>query len=383
MTAAAEPSAYELDAWQNVQRYRSRPLSRAVRSAGEGVVKGVEAAGRKTAEFLDEHPNVDAVVGRSRDIAVKGAKAVGTAAEKAAKALPDGVTDWTSAAVDSVRRTGGRVSRAGLSSKRVVALHQKRGHAVERLSDLRRLDLEQVHKVRGQALSWYYPAIAAASGVGTGLMITGGQVVLVASAGASAAPSAGTVIGALALDATAILALASRAVGHVSLLYGYDPEEPAEKLFVLSVVNAGSAVSASAKTAAMADISRLTQALVRGKSWEVLNHSLVSRVTNQFTKMFGTRLTKNGLGKIVPAVGIVLGSAFNWATIESIVDAAEMAYRRRWLLEKYPQLADGEDPITLTVVESEGADDPDEVISVLDQIAEAGGPDLRDPDQVA
>ncbi len=34
------------------------------------------------------------------------------------------------------------------------------------------------------------------------------------------------------------MGLASRSVGQVSLGYGYDPEVPAEKLFVMSVVNA-------------------------------------------------------------------------------------------------------------------------------------------------
>ncbi|WP_413228301.1 hypothetical protein [Arthrobacter sp. AET 35A] len=72
-------------------------------------------------------------------------------------------------------------------------------------------------------------------------------------------------------DAAFVLGLASRSVGHVSLLYGYDPEDPAEKLFIVSVVNAGTAASASAKTAAMADDSRLTQSLVRGRTWEILD----------------------------------------------------------------------------------------------------------------
>ena len=64
--------------------------------------------------------------------------------------------------------------------------------------------------------------------------------------------------GVLAGDAAILLGLASRVVGLVSLFYGYDPESPAEKLFVMSVGNAGTAVSASTKTAAMGDISRLT-----------------------------------------------------------------------------------------------------------------------------
>ncbi|AXH96732.1 EcsC family protein [Ornithinimicrobium avium] len=111
-------------------------------------------------------------------------------------------------------------------------------------------------------------------------------------------------------------------VGHVSLFYGYDPEEPAEKLFAMSVVNAGTAASATAKTAAMADISRLTQALFRGKTWAVLNETIVARVAGQFAKAFSLRMTKQGLGKVVPAVGVLVGGTLNWTTLEGIVDSS-------------------------------------------------------------
>jgi hypothetical protein len=112
----------------------------------------------------------------------------------------------------------------------------------------------------------------------------------------------------------------------------------------MSVVNAGTAMSAGAKTAAMADISRLTQALLRGKAWAVLDKSVVATVSKQFARVFGTRFTRQSLGKVVPAAGILLGGAFNWTTFEAIVDTADIAYRRRFLLEKYPHLADQEAP---------------------------------------
>jgi hypothetical protein len=205
-------------------------------------------------------------------------------------------------------------------------------------------------------------------------VISGGELITAVSAGASAAPSGAAIAGAFVVDAAAVLGLASRSVGHVSLFYGYDPEEPGEKLFVMSVVNAGTAISASAKTAAMADISRLTQALVRGKVWAVLDKSLVAQVYKQFAKAFGVRFTKQSLGKVVPAVGIVLGGSFNWATLEAIIDAADIAYRRRFLLEKYPHLAEEDAPGSFPDVVP---DDADEAISVLGEVAEAGGPDLH------
>jgi hypothetical protein len=343
-------------------------------NASEQAAIGAAELGKRATRYMENHPRAQSTVSHGQEVVAKGTRAVGSGARKAVDTLPHGMTGWSGAALESMRRTVGRISRAGLSSERVVARHQKHGHDVASLSDLRRLDLEQIDAIRGRGASWYYPAFAALSGAGAGLVISGGELVVTVSAGASAAPSGGAIAGAVLGDAAAVLGLASRSVGHVSLLYGYDPEEPAEKLFVMSVINAGTAMSASAKTAAMADISRLTQALVRGKAWAVLDKSVVATVSRQFAKAFGVRFTRQSLGKVVPAAGILLGGAFNWATLEAIVDAADIAYRRRFLLEKYPHLADEEAPGSFPDV---GPDDADEAISVLDEIAEAGGPNLR------
>ncbi|WP_426567988.1 EcsC family protein [Streptomyces canus] len=367
------PSAYELEQWKAIQQFKSRPLSGAIENAGEQVANGVTGLGKRAANQLEKHPRAQAVVSRGQKFVAKGAHKVGAAAGGAADAMPE----WSGTAVQSIGKTLGRISRAGLSPERVVALHKKRGHDVESLPDLRRLDLKQIDAVHGRAASWYYPAAAALSGAGAGLAISGGQLAIAASAGAAAAPSGGAIAGAFAADTAAVLGLASRAVGHVSLFYGYDPEQPAEKLFAMSVVNAGSASSATAKNAAMADISKLTQALFKGKTWEVLNDAVVTKVAKKFAEAFGFRLTKKGLGKVVPAVGIVVGSTLNWATLEGIIDAAEMAYRRRFLLEKYPHLADEEAFGLFPDTGPDVPDDADEAISVLDEIAEAGGPDLR------
>lgn len=368
----ADPSDYELRAWRDSQRFRSRPLSRAIRSAGEQMAIGAAKVGKRGTGYLENHPRARSAVSRGQVAAGKGGDAVGAGVRRAANALPN----WSNTAFESVQRTVGRVSRAGLSSTTVVAKHKKHGHDVASLSDMRRLDLEQIDAVRGRGTSWYYPAAAALSGAGAGLVISGGELVITASGGAAAAPSVGAIAGAFAGDAAFVLGLASRSVGHISLLYGYDPEEPTEKVFVLSVVNAGTAMSASAKTAAMADISRLTQALARGKAWAVLNESVVARLSTEFAAKFGARLTKQGLGKAVPAFGILVGSTLNWTTLESIVDAADFSYRRRFLLEKYPQLGDENAPGFVRDVQPSTSDETDEIISVLRDLRDAGGPDL-------
>lgn len=368
-----DPSDYELAAWEDIQRFRGRPLSQGMRWVGEKAAAGAAAVGADTAEFLEGHPTAELVVSRGKELVAKGARVVETGFHRAADALPD----WSGAAFASVRQTVGRVSRAGLSPKRVVARHKKHDHPVESLADLRRLDLEQIDEVRGRGASWYYPALAALSGAGAGLVISGGELVVTASAGVAAAPSGGAIVGAFAGDAAIVLGLSSRVVGQVALHYGYDPEDPAEKLFVMSIVNAGSAMSATAKTAAMADISRLTQALVRGRTWAVLNESVVAKVSQQAAKAFGFRLTQRGLGKAIPAFGIVVGGTLNWTTLESIVDAADIAYRRRFLLEKHPQLGTRESSDWFSNIKADGPDDADQPFSVLEELADAGGPDLR------
>lgn len=372
-----EPSAYELEAWHNIQRFKGRPLSQTIRNAGEQVAIGAEKIGERATQYLEERPGAQATVVRGQELVSKGAHALGTGARKAVEAIPDGISDWSGAAFTSMRKSVARVSRAGLSSKQVVAKHKKRKHAVSTLSDLRRLDLEQIDAVRGRGASWGYPLAAALSGAGAGLAISGGELAVPLTGGAAAAPSGAVIAGAFVGDAALVLALGSRCVGEVSLHYGYDPEEPAEKLFIMSVVNAGTAVSAGAKSAALADISRLTQALVRKKTWEILDRSIVSQVSKQFAKAFGVRLTKQGLGKVVPVAGIVVGGALNWTTLEGIFDAANIAYRRRFLLEKYPHLEEGEAQGWLPNDDQAGLNDSDEPISVLGEIVEAGGPDLH------
>lgn len=372
-----EPSEYELAAWRDIQRFKGRPLSKMIRKVGEQAATGATQLGNRAAQYLEKRPRAQASVSRGQNFVGKGANAIGTGARKAAGVIPDGLADWSGSAFGSMRKTVGRISRAGLSPQRVVAKHRKRGHDVALLHDLRRLDLQQIDLVRGQGTSWGYPIAAALSGMGAGLVISGGELAVPVSGGVAAAPSGVAVAGAFVGDAAWVLGLASRSVGHVSLLYGYDPEEPGEKVFVMSIVNAGTAMSASAKSAAMADVSRLTQALVRGKTWAVLDKSILAQVSRQFANKFALRFTKQGLGKVVPLAGIAIGGTFNWATLESIVDAASIAYRRRFLLEKYPHLAEEE---ALDLVPHPGQDDSvstDEVISVLDELAKVGGPDLH------
>ncbi|KGM03834.1 serine/arginine repetitive matrix protein 2 [Cellulomonas cellasea DSM 20118] len=304
--------------------------------------------------------------------------------------VPDGVAAIGAKGVGAVQKVaeGGaravsRVATAGLSPTRVVKAHVRAGHEVAALGDLRRLDLEQIDRIKPRSLDVAYAAVAAASGAAAGVAITGTQLSVPVSGGVTAAPAVHVVLGAFAADATAVMALASAVVGHHALHYGYDPARPEEKVFVLSVVNWGTAATVASKATAFADVSRLTQGLVRGARWTQLNDSAVTLVTRAFTEAFGGRLVQRGLGKVVPVVGVVAGVSLNWLTLEQIADAADLAYRRRFLLEKYPHLADDAPEPVLLGEEESGARD-DEVIAVLDLVPnpEGDSDDQAQPAQV-
>lgn len=367
-----QPSDYEREAWTKVKTFRSRPLTRIGQGTGEKVAEGAAFVADKVGQFVGDHPQAQTAIAKVK----KGGQAIRDTAIKVVDLVPDEATDWAGQAVHAVQKTTAKISRAGLSPKQMVKKHRKRGHDVTRLSELRTLDLEQIDTVRGRGASWYYPAAAALSGVGAGLAISGGEIVVVAGAGAAFAPAGAVVAGAIAGDAALVLGMASRSIGQIALHYGYDPEDPKEKLFILSAINLGTAMSTSAKAAALADISRLTQALIRGKSWALLNKHAVAKVASNLAPKFGFRLTKQSLGKVVPIAGIVIGGTMNWATLEAIVDAADISYRRRFLLDKYPQLdADGDIELMDDDAQGDADIELDEPISVLDELDRASEAD--------
>lgn len=365
-----EPSAYELAAWENVQNFKVRPITAVGQKTAQSIKDGISS-------FIETHPKAESTLERGRRVVAKASESLAKGTKKAAEAMPSELMDWSLEALSALQTTLGKLSRAGLSPKKLVALHRRRGHAVRSLGDIRKLDLEQVENVGIRSASWYYPALAAASGAGASFVITGGEFTTVASAGAAAAPSGGVIATVIAGDFAVLSALSSRAIGHYALLYGYDPEEPSEKLFMYSVINAGTAVSSGAKAMAMRDISNLTQAIVRGKSWKELSKTVIGKVADQFNKQFQSRITKASLGKAIPVAGIIVGGVFNWATLERLTDVAQIVYRRRFLLEKYPQLAYTEADFNIFTVSESEDNLADEEISVLADIDEAGGHSLN------
>lgn len=360
------PSHYELKAWQDLVSERARPTRRAAKAMGNKAGQVASSTANSTAG--------KAIARGARSGAAAISNAIPEGAKRAVRSAGDGAgAEWVGDVAQATGKSLMRVSRVGLSPDRVVKKHQGKGHDVTRLLDVRSLDLELVDKVRARNLDLTYAAIGAASGAGTGFMITGGEVV--AGSGVGAAPGAGAVVGAMAADLAAVIGLSSRAVGQVALSYGYDPEDPTEKAFVASVVNFSMASTTAAKEAAFSDIVRLTGLLVRGKSWKLLNETVLAQVAQTLIKASGKKLTQRSLGKLVPFVGVGVGAVMNFVTLDAVVDSASIAYRRRFLLEKYPDLIKEGDIIVVEKFAGQIDDDePEEIITIDEELSQLEEP---------
>jgi hypothetical protein len=169
---------------------------------------------------------------------------------------------------------------------RVLAVLAEAGHEVTALSDLRRLDVDDLRAARGPLARVHL----AAAGLRGGLSGAAAG----AAAGASSA-AVGLVAGAaaLALDTVLTTATCARAVARVAAHYGYDCAEPSEREFALAVLAAGLAPAPPVVVTPL------------------------------------------------PAIGIGLGVWLSARQVGQVLEAAEHLYTERFLREKYTLPDDG------------------------------------------
>ncbi|MFF0291373.1 EcsC family protein [Streptomyces sp. NPDC005262] len=286
---------------------------------------------RKAASLNKQTRNVIPQQARDR-LASLGQKAMSApGADKVAAAYGVAAKGLGKAVGDTASRT--------VSKKRVVEQYRRSGHDIAGLDEIRELDLRVVDEVARHNLVRYGHALsAAATGLGSAAAVTGGEVLAsagtIAGAGAGAAPGIGTVAGAMAADTAMMLALATRTVAATALCYGYYPSDPEEELFVMSVIALGLSTGTSAKTAAYAELSQLTQLLVRNAPWAKLNEKVLTKIAQTFAARFAQQLPKKKLGQFVPIAGMAFGAGLSYMLIDRIAVSARDAYRERFLIEK-------------------------------------------------
>ena len=299
---------YDGRAWAGIEQWRAKRLSARTRRVVPQRVRG-----------------------RIRDI--------GQAVKGGVEAVP-GAADFEKIflkALEGLLSLGARAAVATVPKGSIIGAYRKRGHTVDDLEDIRKIDLASIDNVKPR-LGLRYTAAATIEGAGAGFVVSGGELLAatgtVLGAGAGAAPGAATVMSAIAADAAAVLLAAHRAVAHIAAYYGYDAEQPDEQMFMLGVLGLGTA-SEAGKVAAYAEINKLVQQLARRATWERLNESVVTKVVQKVFARMGFRLTQRKLGQAVPFIGVAIGAGMNAQLLQRITDDADHLYRERLLRERY------------------------------------------------
>ena len=290
---------------------------------------------------------------------------VGAAAQKIPNA--ERFAELLGQALRGLTEAGARAGAASVRTEAVLAGYRKQGFLVEELPDIRKLECKDVQKVKPR-LDLAYIAGSAAQGAGTGLLASGATTIAavgaVGTGGVAAAPGVGVVVSAMATDAAANIIATNRAVAHIAAYYGYDIDDPAERIYALGVMNMGLAGDAG-KLVAYRELNSIVQQLARRQAWSQLNKNGVARVVGAVYKVFGMSITKKKLAAAVPVVGVAIGAGLNARTLARVVDDAEHLYMERFLREKYGlPLIDDHEPSggeLIDVIDAEIVEDhPDE-----------------------
>ena len=304
MTEAIKPnpamSDYEAAAWQQLldrvnkaeQRQRIKPV--------EKMNELAEAASEKVGEFLEDHQNLN------------------KAAELFLKPLT-GLQDLLT-----------RAAASSVSERRILRKASRRDPLIKTMADLRRADLE----VPDRMLSLHtvaYGVGLAAEGAATSLVITG----FVVSSTVSGGVTLGAAAAAVSADVTANLAASSRLVADIAMSYGYDTRLPDEQIYALGVLSYGTTVTSGGKAASLAELSRLTQTMMRHAPHKELDKFVLVKVTREVLKRLGFKLSHERIAQVVPIVGAVVNAGTNAYGITRLSERAQDVYRLRFLTEKY------------------------------------------------
>jgi hypothetical protein len=283
-------NGYEADAWSEIRAWEQRPDA--------GLFKALRVAGRPVSRAADTVFNLPAFD--------RHADRLGDSLRSASETLANTVD------VPAVlRRTGSQV-----------------GRPVLQLEDLRQVDLRTLDR-QAKGLDRKYIVLSSASG---------------GAAGAASTLPGGSLLAwsALGADVVATTTLLLRAIAGYGTHYGRDMTSPQEAQFAVGLLSLGAVAHDEDKRADLLhEIHSVSVLLARGASWkEMSRDSSVKALQSVFDKL-GLRLTRRKLTQVIPFFGAAAGGTLGAALADHTCQGAYMQYRRRYLLEKYPDLHTG------------------------------------------
>ncbi|MCZ1263384.1 EcsC family protein [Paenibacillus marchantiae] len=146
----------------------------------------------------------------------------------------------------------------------------------------------------------------------------------------AAAQGAATGIGGIvtiAADIPMVMGLSLKVLQEMALCYGYDPDEPQERIFIVKCLQFSSA-DIVGKKAIMDELADYDNP---DKQVEVISQMQGWReVFNSYSESFGWKK----LFQLIPIAGMVFGSVSNKNTIRDVAEAGKMLYKKRLILQR-------------------------------------------------
>lgn len=152
-------------------------------------------------------------------------------------------------------------------------------------------------------------------------------------------------------DIPLFFGLTFRVMQQIASIYGYDPEDEKEQLFMIKLMSFGSAMGPTGKAAVQAELIALRVGIKRYtfKQMQEMGGKYALVITSrEIAKNCGTRLTRNTLLKGIPIIGGAFGATFNYEFIRRMAEVTNNMYKKRFLEDKL-EIDDFESRVAVTI----------------------------------
>ncbi|MEL7149663.1 MAG: EcsC family protein [Pseudomonadota bacterium] len=148
----------------------------------------------------------------------------------------------------------------------------------------------------------------------------------------------------LAVDVPATVALALRTTRLVGLCYGFGADTEAERIYILDILQLAGANSPEQRSAAIQRLAEGRSAMDSG-DWKKIARLAGQTTgsvaaTKRVAATLGVNLSTRKLAQMAPVIGAAVGAGVNAVFQTDVADAAQFAYRARWL-EANERILDG------------------------------------------
>jgi hypothetical protein len=237
-------------------------------------------------------------------------------AQRAAEAMvPASVQESATKAVHAILTNLGDVAQRTVPGNKLRETIAKR---LTHLPDPANPSAELWARDKQARISWnVHVGLAAAEGAGTGAVGLPGLVA----------------------DIPAFLTITLRQLQEMAVIYGFDPDAPEERDYLLHVLRTGGAGDRKYKLEYLLVLKQVEELLLRASlrnaagqlaARELSKFSLVATL-RQLAHTLAVQLTKRKALQMIPVIGAVVGGCFNAAFIHDVANAGYHCYRRRFL----------------------------------------------------